>query len=308
MSTPISPLKRTLMFLFTSACISIAICSIAETAIAQSKSDKITKVTFKKDKFNRIFLPAKIDGDTIGILFGTYSKPLRLTPYFAETWQLYPSWDRLILTDKNGRRRNRMLFYLPKLEIGNIKFYNEETVVNNSFPDSVATGSTGTLLVQQYNWRVDNDRNEVSLSKKPFIPSQPFITISYKKDTSPETPVEIAGITSDFALDFGSGSNFQVNSNTPMGQQLITTYKLKPKTTLVSNVHARKMVDTLYEVTIPTLLLNGTELKNQKITISSASPNNVIGTGLLGNYNVILNNSKKRKILSTMILEKRLVN
>lgn len=308
MSNPISILKRTSKFIFITACTAAALCLSQQNANAQKKSDKITKVSFTKDKFNRIFIPTKIDGDTIGLLFATYSKTLRLTPYFVETRELYPSWDRLTLTNKKGYQRSRMLFYLPKLEIGNIKFYNEETIVNTAFSDSIATGSTGTLMVYQYNWKVDNDRNEVSISKKPFSPEQAFITISYKNDSYPAVPVEIAGIKETFALDFGSGTTFQINTASPLAQQLITQYKLKPKTTLTSNIHARKMVDTLYEVVIPSLLLNGTQLKNQKIILSSASPNNVIGTGFLGNYNVILNNSKKRKIESTFILEKRLVN
>lgn len=308
MSNLIPLLKRTSMFLFITTCITFTLCFLQQNANAQKKSDKITKVTFTKDKFNRIFIPTKIDGDTIGILFGTYSKTLRLTPYFVETRELYPSWDRLTLTNKKGYKRSRMIFYLPKLEIGNIKFYNEETTVNTAFPDSIATGSTGTLMVYQYNWKVDNDRNEVSISKKTFNPEQAFITISYKNDSYPSVPVEIAGIKDNFALDFGSGTTFQINTATALAQQLITQYKLKPKTTLTSNIHARKMVDTLYKLVIPSLLLNGTQLKNQKFILSSASPNNIIGTGFLGNYNVILNNSKKRKVESTFILEKRLVN
>jgi len=306
MNNLISTPKKALQLIFSAACVMGTLCLSADFAAAQSKNE--TKVTFQKDKFNRIFIPAKIDGDTISILFGTYSKTLRLTPYFLQTRELYPSWDRLTVTDKKGRRRSRMLFYLPKIEIGSIKFRNEETVVNNSFPDSVATGATGTLLVYQYNWRIDNDRNEIAISKNPFIPAQPFASISYKNDTFPTASVEIDGLKADFALDLGSGTTFQVNAGSELGQKLIDTYKLTPKTTLTSNIHARKMIDTLYEVVIPSLSLNGTVLKNQKVILSSAAPHNVIGTGFLGNYNVILNNSKKRKIESTFILEKRLVN
>lgn len=306
MDNLISNQTTKLRLIFGTACIIATLCVPAKIAVAQSKNE--TSVTFQKDKFNRIFIPAKIDGDTVSILLGTYSKTLRLTPYFLQTRELFPSWDRLTITDKKGRRRSRMLFYLPKIEIGSIKFRNEETVVNNSFPDSVATGSTGTLMVYQYNWRIDNDRNLVYISKTPFTPTQPFASISYKNDAYPKASVEIEGTTADFALDLGSGTTFQVTSGSALGQQLIKTYKLTPKTTLTSNIHARKMIDTLYEVVIPSLVLNGTVLQNQKVILSSAAPHNVIGTGFLGNYNLILNNSKKRKIESTFILEKRLMN
>jgi len=306
MNKLISNPKKAIGLIFSTACILTTLCLPAVNVAAQSKNE--TKITFQKDKFNRIFIPARIDGDTISILLSTYSKTLRLTPYFLQTRELYPSWDRLTITDKKGRRRGRMLFYLPKIEIGSIKFRNEETVVNRSFPDSVATGSTGTLMVYQYNWRIDNDRNEISISKQPFTPAQPFTSISYKNDSYPTAAIEIEGTKADFALDLGSGTTFQISSGSGLGQQLINTYKLTPKTTLTSNIHARKMVDTLYEVVIPSLVLNGTVLKNQKVILSSAAPRNVIGTGFLGNYNVILNNSKKRKVESTFILEKRLVN
>jgi hypothetical protein len=297
---------KAVKLIFSTACIITTLLAPAETVTAQSKNE--TKISFQKDKFNRIFIPAKIDDDTVTILLGTYSKTLRVTPYFMRTRELYPSWNGLMMTDKNGKNRSRMLFYLPKIEIGTIKFRNEEAIVNFAFPDSVATGSTGTMMVYQYNWRIDNDRNEIAISKLPFTPAQPFASISYKNNSYPVAAVEIEGTTADFVLDLGSGTTFQVSSGSALGQQLINNYRLTPKTTLTSTIHGRKMVDTLYEVVIPTIALNGTVLKNQKVVLSSAAPHNVIGTGFLGNYNVILNNSKKRKIESTFILEKRLVN
>lgn len=288
------------------ACIAAALCLSSQMANAQKNA--ITKVTFQKDKFNRIFIPVKIDKDTLPLLFGTYSRTLRLTPYFMRTRELYPGGGILTLTDRNGRQRERLVFYLPKLTLGGLKFRNEETIVNNAFPDTTATGATGTMMVYQYNWKIDNDRNEVSISKMPFAPEQAFTTIKYKNNSFPVTPVQIDGITEDFALDFGSGTNIQVNTASPLGQQLIEKYQLKPVNTVITNIHSPRMVDTIYEVTIPSLLLNGVELKNQKVTLSSASPQNTIGTKFLGNYNVILNNSRKRKIGNEFILEKRLVN
>lgn len=308
MNTSISIFAHSRRLVLSALGLSMALHLLPADAAAQKKAAQVTTVSFQKDKFNRIFIPTKIDGDTVEMLFGTYSKTLRLAPYFVEKRDLYPSWDRLTLINKKGYRRSRMLFYLPKMEIGNIKFYNEESIVNTAFADSIATGSTGTLLVNQYNWRLNNDRNKLSISKKPFAPEQAFITISYKKDLAPTVPVVIEGVTDQFALDFGSGTTFQITTTSALGQQLINQYHLSPKTTLTSNIHARKMVDTIYELIVPSLLLNGTELKNQKVILSSAAPANVIGTGFLGNYNVILNNSKKRKIESTFILEKRLVN
>jgi len=298
--------NKAVKFIFSAACIITALWAPAESATAQTKNE--TKITFQKDKFNRIFIPAKIDNDTVTMLLGTYSKTLRVTPYFMRTRELYPSWNGLAITDKKGNTKSRMVFYLPKIEIGTIKFRNEEAIVNFSFPDSVATGSTGTMMVYQYNWRIDNDRNEIAISKLPFTPAQPFTSIAYKNDSYPVAAVEIEGTTADFVLDLGSGTTFQVSTGSDLGRQLITSYKLTPKNTLTSTIHGRKMVDTLYEVVIPSITLNGTVLKNQKVTLSSAAPHNVIGTGFLGNYNVILNNSKKRKIESTFILEKRLVD
>lgn len=298
--------KRTLKFIFAASCIHLS-CLIYSPAV-HAQSSAVTKISFRKDKFNRIFIPAKVDKDSLSLLFGTYSKTLRLTPYFVESKELWPSWDRLTVTDKRGRQRNRMLFYLPKVEIGNIKFRNEETTINAAFPDSIATGSTGTLLVYQYNWKIDNDRSVISISKTPFTATHPYTTIKYKNDLSPTAAVTIGDIKADFILDLGSGAGFQINSGTDLGQQIIEEYHLKPVRTVTSNIHARKMVDTIYEAVIPSLTFNGMKLKNQKITLSSASPNNIIGTAFLGNYNVILNNSKKRKIESTVILEKRLVD
>jgi hypothetical protein len=298
--------NKALKLILATACMISAVCIPVKKVSAQSKNE--TKVTFQKDRFNRIFIPAKIDGDTVPILLGTYSKTLRLTPYFMQTRELYPSWNGLGLTDKRGRRQSRMIFYLPKMEIGTIKFRHEETVVNYAFPDSVATGATGTLMVYQYNWRIDNDRNEVSISKSPFTPAQPFAAISYKNNSYPTASVDIEGTKAPFAVDLGSGTTFQVSSGSALGQQLISRYKLTPKNTLVSTIHGRKLVDTVYEVIVPSLALNGTALTNQKVILSSAAPHNSIGTGFLGNYNVIMNNSKKRKIESTLILEKRLVN
>jgi len=300
--------KRSLKFILAIACVNLFTFTYAPGANAQSK--EVTKVSFTKDKFNRIFLPAKINKDTVAVLFGTYSPTLRLSPYFAEEWELYPGWGGVTETSKIGRRQNRMLFYLPQMQIGNIKFRNEETILNHAFPDSIATGSTGTLLVYQYNWRIDNDRNEVSISKEPFesANAQTYTTIKYKNTTPPLAAVEIAEAKADFIIDLGSGANFQVNTGSDLGKKLIETYRLKPVNTITSNLHSRKTIDTIYEVTVPSLTFNGKELKNQKVTISSASPQNIIGTGFLGNYNVILNNSKKKKIESSMILEKRLVD
>jgi hypothetical protein len=296
--------KKPSKFIFTLAC--LLTCTGALQVKAQSK--ETTKINFQKDKYNRIFIPVKIDRDSLSLLFGTYSKTLRLTPYFMDTWSLYPTGQVLTMKDYNGKRKERLVFSIPKVEIGNFKFRNEETVVNYAFPDTVVTGSTGTLMVYQYNWKIDNDRNEISISKKPFEPVQPFSTINYKNDAAPTVNVEIDGIKDDFALDFGSGVNFQVNTGTALGKKIIADHNLEPVNTLTSNIHARKLVDTIYEVVIPSLLFNGQELKNQKVRLSSASPQNVIGTGLLGNYNVILNNSKKRKTGNVFILEKRLVN
>ncbi|MCX2483543.1 hypothetical protein [Pedobacter sp. MR2016-24] len=296
--------KRTFRLMFSITCMG-AICM---PQIAAAQKQAITKVTIHKDKYNRIFIPVKVDKDTVPLLFATYAKTLRLTPYFMRTRALYPSGQVLTLNDQRGRKRDRLVFFLPRLDIGNVKFRNEETIVNNAFPDTVATGSTGTLMVYQYNWKIDNDRNEVSLSKKPFTPEQAFTTIRYKNNTSPRTAVQIGELTADFILDFGSGSNIQVNTASDIGRALISKYKLKPVNTITSNIHSPKMVDTVYEVTVPSLLLNGVVVKNQKVMLSSASPQNTIGTGFLGNYNVILNNSKKRKIDSEFILEKRLVD
>lgn len=298
--------KGVLKTLFTAAAVSIS-CSLCAPAV-QAQSKKISTISFEKDKYNRIFLPAKINRDSLSILFSTYSKTLRLTPYFAEARALYPSWDRLTVTDKNGARRNRMLFYLPEIQIGKLRFYNEETTVNPAFPDSIATGSTGTLLVNQYNWRIDNDRNMMSISKSPFTPEHPYTTISYKKDSLPVAKVQIDQLSADFILDLGSGAAFQISAATELGRQLIATHHLKPKTTITSTIHTRKMVDTIYEVVVPSLLFNGVEIRNPKVILSSASSRNIIGTGFLGNYNVILNNSKKKKIESSFILEKRLMN
>jgi hypothetical protein len=298
--------KNTLRVLITAACMQIASGFFADVASAQSK--KVTTVSFQKDKFNRIFLPAKIDRDSLDILFSTYSKTLRLTPYFAETGSLYPSGDRLTIKDKKGRMRNRVIFYLPELRIGNLKFYHEETILNLALPDSLATGSTGTLLVNQYNWKIDNDRNQMSISKSPFTAERVYTSINYKKDSVPSAKVSVKGLQSDFILDLGSGGGFQINTSTALGQALLADYKLKPTTTVTSNIHGRKMVDTIYTAVVPSLLFNGVELKNQEVTLSSALPRNTIGTGFLGNYNVILNNSKKKKIESALILEKRLVD
>ncbi len=296
--------KGTLKLLFALTCMSVFLHSPA----VHAQGTAVTKLNFKKDKYNRIFIPAKIDRDSVSLLFGTYSKTLRLTPYFLESRQLYPSWDVLTVTDKRGRQRDRMLFYLPKVEVGNIKFRNEETAINGAFPDSIATGSTGTLMVYQYNWKIDNDRNMISISKAPFAPSQVYTTINYKNTSFPTAVVHIGNVNSEFILDLGSGAGFQISTNTALGQQILDDYRLRPSRTVVSNIHARRMVDTLYEVVIPSMTFNGIRLKNQKVTLSSASPHNIIGTGFLGNYNVILNNSKKRKIDSSFILDKRLVD
>ncbi|CAM3985211.1 hypothetical protein SAMN06265348_104415 [Pedobacter westerhofensis] len=299
--------KRTLTFLLALSCIPLVCLVSAAPAQAQSKKE-VTRIAFKKDKFNRIFLPAKVDKDTIALLFATYSKTLRLTPYFYETRQLWPSFERLVSTDKYGGPHSKSLYYLPRIEIGPLKFRNEETVINQAFPDSIATGSTGTLMVYQYNWKINNDRNEMLVSKTPFSADQAYTTISYKNNTFPTAVVNISKVNSEFILDLGSGAGFLLSSSTAIGQAVIEDYHLRPARTVTSNIHSDKLVDTIYEAVIPSMTFNGITLKNQKIVISSAAPHNIIGTGFLGNYNVILNNSKKRKIQSSMILEKRLVN
>jgi len=297
--------KRTILFLLAVTCIS-AVSLISSPAQAQSKK-AVTKISFKKDKYNRIYLPARVDKDTIALLFATYSKTLRLTPYFYETRQLWPSWDRLMSTDKNGGPHSKSVFYLPKIEVGPLKFRNEETVINQAFPDTIATGSTGTLMVYQYNWKINNDRNEVFVSKTPFSPEQAYTTINYKNNTAPTAVVNISNVNSEFILDLGSGAGFLVSSTTAIGRAIIDEYRLSPSRTVISNVHSDKLVDTIYEAVIPNMTFNGIALKNQKVVISSAVPKNIIGTGFLGNYNLIMNNSKKRKVESAVILEKRLM-
>jgi len=298
--------KRTFTFIFTVACVPLLCLITILPTYAQTKGT--TKVPFKKDRFNRIFLPAKIDQDTVSLLFGTYSKTLRLTPYFLETQSLYPGWGRLTTIDTKGKRHSKTLFYLPKLQIGSVKFRNEEAVVNQAFPDSVATGSIGTLMVYQYNWKIDNDRNEMTISKAPFAAERTFTTISYKNNNYPTAVVNIGNINSEFVLDLGSGAGFQVSSRTTLGRSIIEDLNLEPTRVVTSNIHTSKSVDTIYEVVVPSLVFNGITLKDQKVTISSEAPHNTIGTGFLGNYNVILNNSKKRKVESAIILEKRLVD
>ncbi|QNK63869.1 hypothetical protein H7F33_05075 [Pedobacter sp. PAMC26386] len=295
---------KALRFIFTVGCITSVCCIFPQNSNAQSPV--ITKITFQKDKYNRIFIPVKIDKDSLSLLFGTYSKPLRLTPYFQITQALYPSWNILTQTAPNGKSHDRLLFYSPKITVGNLKFRSEEAIVNYAFPDSIITGSTGTEMVYRYNWKINNDKNEIFISKLPFTPTQAFTTISYKNDSYPKVRVEIAGIKTNFALDFGSGACFQINSRSDLGRQLIATYNLRPIKRIISDIHARKLADTIYEVKVPSLLFNGVELTQQKVQLSSAFPQNIVGTGFLGDYNVILNNSRKRKIGNTMILEKRL--
>jgi hypothetical protein len=304
MSTIKSLYKRTLRFIFTISGITAVCCISSQNSNAQSPV--ITKITFQKDKYNRIFIPVKIDKDSMSLLFGTYAKPLRLTPYFQSTRALSLSGDILTLTAPNGRSHHRLLFYSPKITVGNLKFRSEEAIVNYAFPDSIITGSTGTEMVYRYNWKINNDNNEISISKSQFTPSQAFTTINYKNDSYPKVAVEIAGIKTNFALDFGSGAGFQINSRSDLGRQLIATYNLKPIKRIISDIHARKLADTIYEVKVPAILFNGIELPQQKIQLSSAFPQNIVGTGFLGDYNIILNNSRKRKIGNTVILEKRL--
>lgn len=273
----------------------------------QAQSAPITKITFKKDRFNRIFVPVKVDRDSLSLLFSTYSRTLRLTPYFMESRKLYPGGGIMAIKNKTGKQSARIVFYLSNLHIGNLKFRNEETIVNYAFPDSVITGTTGTMLVYQYNWRIDNDRNEISISKMPFTPQQPFVSMKYNSDFSPQTPVQIGELTDNFVIDFGSGTNFQVTAHSALGKELISAYRLKPVVTLTSAIHSRKVIDTIYEVTVPSLSINDIDLKEQKITLSTAAPRNIIGTAFLGKYNVIMNNSRKRKITNEIVLEKRLV-
>ena len=305
MSTRNSLLKKSLRFAFTAVFVN-AVCSLYAPQV-KAQSTAVTNVRFKKDKYNRIFIPVKIDRDSLSFLFGTYSKTLRVTPYFMETRSLYPSGEGLTQTDRSGRKQNRVVFYMPKIKLGDLKFRNEETIVNYAFPDSIATGSTGTLMVYQYNWKIDNDKNLVSISKTPFIPSKTYTTVRYKNDSFPAAPVDIDGFKSSFALDMGSGTNFQINANSDLGRHLIMKYDLQPVNTITTRIHSRRLVDTVYEVVVPSIRFNGMVLKNQKIIMSSASPQNVVGTGFLGKYNVILNNSKKKKIDNIFILEKRMM-
>lgn len=297
---------RNLKIIVAVGCINFA--GLMTTSSLYAQKLAVTTVNFKKDKFNRIFLPAKVDKDSLSILFGTYSKTLRLTPYFFETMALYPSGGRLSTIDKKGKHHSKTLFYLPKIQIGNIKFRNEETTINQAFPDSIATGSTGTLLVYQYNWKIDNDKNVVSISKLPFTSSRAYTTINYKNNSYPTAVVHIGSNNSEFILDLGSGGGFVISTTTSLGRDLIENFRLRPSRIVTSNIHSNRLVDTIYEVVIPSLLFNGVKLNNQKVVISSATPHNTIGTGFLGNYNVILNNSKKRKIESSFILEKRLMD
>ena len=304
MNTIKSLYKRTLRFIFTISGITAVCCISSQNSNAQSTV--ITKITFQKDKYNRIFIPVKINKDSMSLLFGTYAKPLRLAPYFQSNSSLSPSGDILTLIAPNGRPHNRLLFYSPKITVGNLKFRSEQAIVNYAFPDSIIAGSTGTEMVYRYNWKINNDNNEISISKLPFTPSQAFTTINYKNDSYPKVAVEIAGIKTNFAMDFGSGTGFQINSRSDIGRKLIATYNLKPVKRFISDIHARKLADTIYEVKVPSILFNGVELAEQKIQLSSAFPQNIVGTGFLGDYNVILNNSRKRKIGNTVILEKRL--
>jgi len=303
MSTQNLLVKRSLKSVFSMVLISLA--GSLYTQNVQAQSSAVTNIHFKKDKYNRIFIPVKIGRDSLSLLFGTYSKTLRVTPYFMETMQLYPSGQSITLTNMRGKEQNRLIFYMPKIKMGNLKFRNEETIVNYSFPDSIATGSTGTLMVRQYNWKFDNDKEVVSISKTPFEPYKTVTTVRYKNDSFPEAGVVIDGFKSVFAIDMGSGTNFEINADSDLGHHLIMKYDLQPINTITSNIHDHKMVETIYEVVIPTIRFNGIVLKNQKIILSSASPKNVIGTAFLGNYNVILNNSKKKNIDNILILEKR---
>ena len=311
--------RRTARFIFSLIGFAFLVCLCSTSLQAQSKaalqaksktalqaqSKAATTVSFKKDRFNRIFIPVKIDRDSLSLLFSTYSKTLRLTPYFMETMALYPSRSLLALKDKTGRKAARMVFYLPKLDIGSLKFRNEETIVNYAFPDTIITGTTGTMLVYQYNWKIDNDKSIISIAKTPFAPTQVFTIIKYKNDSHPIVPVQIGELKDNFVIDFGSGTNFQVSGTTPLGKELITANQLQPIVTLTTSFRSTKVVDTIYEVTVPALLLNGVALSNQKITISTAAPHNVVGAAFLGNYNVIMNNSQKRKIDSDLILQNR---
>lgn len=215
----------------------------AQGALAQSNKD-ITQFTIKKDRFNRIFIPAKIDKDTVDILFGTYSKPLRLTPWFLESGKLYPGWGRLQSKDKYGKRHSKTLFALPKLEIGKLKFRNEEAVVNQAFPDSIATGSAGLLMLDQYNWRIDNDRNQMSISKRPFTAERTYTTISYDRHESPSAVVSIGGINSDFVLDLASGAGFHISASSGLGRTLLEDLRLRPTRIVTSNIHSNKLTDT----------------------------------------------------------------
>lgn len=83
-----SVFKGALKFIFAASCIITASSFYPSDLKAQSTA--VTKITFQKDKYNRIFIPVKIDRDSMSLLFGTYSKPLRLTPYFQSTRLFLP--------------------------------------------------------------------------------------------------------------------------------------------------------------------------------------------------------------------------
>ncbi|WP_158797495.1 hypothetical protein [Pedobacter sp. L105] len=297
--------KRTLKSVFTLVLLGLA--GSMSVQNVQAQSTDVTKIHFKKDKYNRIFIPVKIGRDSLTLLLGTYSKTLRVTPYFMKTNALSYSGQGITLTDAEGQEQKRLIFNMPKIRIGNLKFRNEESIVNYSFPDSIATGSTGTMMLQPYNWKIDNDKDLLSISKTPFEPYKTYTTIRYKNDSYPKAPVEMDGFKGIFALDLGSGSNFEINADSDLGRHLIMKYDLQPVNTVTSIIHGRKTVDVIYEVKIPMIRFNGIVLKNQKVILSSASPRDVIGTGFLSKYNVILNNSKKKNIDNILILEKRAI-
>lgn len=273
--------------------------------LAQSKAKPVEVVGFQQDKFGRIYFPVKISTDTATLLFSTFGEPMRLSSYFQKTEELFPGAGYLMQTDRNGKSHRRLIFNLPKLELGKTKFRGLPVLVNYAFPDSLVTGSTGTEMLDNYNWSINNDAKQLSFSKSPFSVNQQVTAIPFAKNASPTVSVKVDGISTDFKLDLGSGASFQVNTESPLGQAILEKYRPKPSMTLSSAVHARKMVDTIYKVQIPEIAFNGMVLKNQEFSLSTAFPHQLVGAAFLSQYNIVINHSGKRKIGNTFILEKR---
>ncbi|WP_316742193.1 hypothetical protein [Pedobacter antarcticus] len=299
--------SRIRKFMLTVAGISGLLTFNPTTGSAQTtaKGRPVEQVSFQQDKFGRIFFPVKISRDTATLLFSTFGEPVRLSSYFQKTEELFPGWEYMMQTDRNGKSHRRLIFNLPKMEIGNTKVRSLPVLVNYAFPDSLVTGSTGTKMLSRYNWSIDNDNKKLAFSKGAFLPSNEFTAIPFAKNTAPQVSVAIDGIIEDFKLDLGSGASFQVNTESPLGQALLKKYQPRPSVTLTSTVHARKLVDTIYKIQVPELQFNGVTLKNQQITLSTAFPHHLVGAAFLNQYNIVINHSGKRKIGNSFILEER---